>query len=236
MASVNSGNERQARTPPYVSWKTFRSFVQDLHEHGVPSRIDRSVLTRYSGVVGTQSMTALRFFGFIDDQGHPTTQFRALVAAHGSSDWPKELGEIVRATYAPMFQIDLETATPSHFTETFRKAFPGSDAVLQKSATFFLYAAQEAGVPVSTRVLKGRKPRSSNGQRRPRASKPESASKSAEAGGADARQSPSRDRGDLDAFRKDLLNKFPLFDPSWPDNIKAEWFKGFEQFMAMAKK
>ena len=44
-----------------------------------------------------------------------------------------------------MFAIDLETATPSHFNEAFRKAFPAADAVVQKCVTFFLYAANEPG-------------------------------------------------------------------------------------------
>ena len=45
-----------------------------------------------------------------------------------------------------MFAIDLEAATPSHFNEAFRKAFPAADAVVQKCVTFFLYAANDAGV------------------------------------------------------------------------------------------
>jgi hypothetical protein len=59
-----------------------------------------------------------------------------------------------------MFAINLETATPSHFNEAYRKAFPAADAVVQKCVTFFLYAANDAGVKISARVLKGRKPRS----------------------------------------------------------------------------
>jgi hypothetical protein len=68
--------------------------------------------------------------------------------------------ELLGHEYAPMFAIDLETATPSHFNEAFRKAFPAADAVVQKCVTFFLYAANDAGVRISGRVLKGRKPRS----------------------------------------------------------------------------
>ena len=66
-----------------------------------------------------------------------------------------------------MFAIDLETATPSHFNEAFRKAFPAADAVVQKCVTFFLYAANDAGVKISGRVLKGRKPRSLTPRRKP---------------------------------------------------------------------
>ncbi len=151
---------KSARTPPYVSYRTFKTFLHDLGDAGVPSRIDRSVLTRFSGVVGTQLVHALRFFGLIEDDGRPTERLRRLAEAHGSARWPETFSELLRTSYAPMFAIDLEAATPSHFSATFRKAFPAADAVVQKCVTFFLYAASDAGVKVSGRVLKGRKPRS----------------------------------------------------------------------------
>jgi hypothetical protein len=151
---------RSSGAPPYTSYRTFKTFIEDLHEHGVPSRIDRSVLTRFSGVVGTQLMHALRFLGLIEDDGRPTARLKALVNAHAAGHWPETLLETLRHEYAPMFTIDLGTATPSHFNEAFRRAFPAADAVVQKCVTFFLYAANDAGVKISGRVLKGRKPRS----------------------------------------------------------------------------
>jgi hypothetical protein len=160
MPSGSSERARSSGTPPYTSYRTFKTFIEDLHEHGVPSHIDRSVLTRFSGVVGTQLMHALRFLGLIEDDGRPTQHLKELVSAHGSGQWPEKLLERLREGYGPMFAIDLETATPSHFNEAFRKAFPAADAVVQKCVTFFLYAANDAGVKISGRVLKGRKPRS----------------------------------------------------------------------------
>jgi Family of unknown function (DUF5343) len=157
---------RSSGTPPYTSYRTFKTFIEDLHEHGVPSRIDRSVLTRFSGVVGTQLMHALRFLGLIEDDGRPTERLKVLVKAHGTGGWPERLLELLRQEYAPMFAIDLETATPSHFNEAFRKAFPAADAVVQKCVTFFLYAANDADVRISGRVLKGRKPRSLTSRRK----------------------------------------------------------------------
>ena len=151
---------RSSGTPPYTSYRTFKTFIEDLHEHGVPSRIDRSVLTRFSGVVGAQLMHALRFLRLIEDDGRPTQRLKELVNAHGAGRWPETLLEVLREEYAPMFAIDLETATPSHFNGAFRKAFPAAEAVVQKCVTFFLYAANDAGVRVSGRVLQGRKPRS----------------------------------------------------------------------------
>ena len=157
---------RSSGTPPYTSYRTFKTFIEDLHEHGVPSRIDRSVLTRFSGIVGTQLMHALRFLGLVEDDGRPTERLKGLVKAHATGRWPESLLETLGDEYAPMFAIDLETATPSHFNEAFRRAFPAADAVVQKCVTFFLYAANDAGVKISGRVLKGRKPRSMTPRRK----------------------------------------------------------------------
>ena len=151
---------RSSGTPPNTSYRTFKTFIEDLHDHGVPSRIDRSVLTRFSGIVGTQLMHALRFLGLVEDDGRPTDRLKGLVKAHATSQWPETLLETLGGEYAPMFAIDLAIATPSHFNQAFRRAFPAADAVVQKCVTFFLYAANDAGVKISGRVLKGRKPRS----------------------------------------------------------------------------
>jgi hypothetical protein len=163
----SSERARSTGTPPYTSYRTFKTFLQDLGDHGVPSRIDRSVLTRFSGVVGAQLMHALRFLGLIEDHGRPTQRLKELVNAHGAGHWPETLLELLRQEYAPMFAIELETATPSHFNGAFKKAFPAADAVVQKCVTFFLYAANDAGVKISPRVLKGRKPRTPAPRRKP---------------------------------------------------------------------
>ena len=155
------GAERaQSGTPPYTSYRTFKTFIEDCREHGLPSRVDRSALTRFSGVVGAQLMHALRFLSLIEEGGRPTERLRELVDAEETGRWGERLLALLKERYAPLFAIDLESATPSHFHETFRKAFPAADAVVQKCVTFFLYAAADAGVQISGRVLKGRKPRS----------------------------------------------------------------------------
>jgi hypothetical protein len=166
---MSRGSSERAKahgTPPYTSYRTFRSFIDDLREHGLPSRVDRSVLGRYSGIVGTQLMHALRFLGLIDADGRPTKRLGELVSADAAGGWPDALRDLLRQAYAPLFAIDLEAATPSHFNEAFRRAFPAADAVVQKCVTFFLYAAADAGVRISGRVLKGRKPRPLTARRR----------------------------------------------------------------------
>ena len=57
------------KIPPYVSFKTFQTFLEFLSQ-GMPYRIDRSVwVNRFSGSNGTQLMTAIKFFQLIEK--HP---------------------------------------------------------------------------------------------------------------------------------------------------------------------
>jgi hypothetical protein len=210
MARGVSAETRPPRTAPYTSYRTFRTFIEDLSEHGLPSRIDRSVLTRFSGVVGTQLMHALRFLGLIDGEGRPTRLLGELATAHGQAQWPETLALVLRGAYAPVFAIGLETATPSHFSAAFRKAFPAAEAVVQKSTTFFLNAAADAGLKVSGRILKGRKPRALQPRRAPRAAP-------ARAKEAEAELSQARPAAPLIEGGKPSEMLFAHFDPKAMD-------------------
>jgi hypothetical protein len=167
---VDKKPESEAKTPPYVSFKTVKTLIQELDEHGIPARLDRSVLTRFSGTVRTQLMTALRFLGLINDEGIPTDRLAMLVGHYGDGAWPPALRDVLVSAYRPLFQLDLINATPSQFVEKFKASYPGTDAVQDKSRSFFLAAATEAGIPISQRILKGRKPRGTSAAR-PRKSK-----------------------------------------------------------------
>ena len=213
MAAGGSERTRSARTPPYTSFRTFKTFVHDMHESGVPSRIDRSVLTHFSGVVGTQLVHALRFLGLIEDDGRPTERLRELAAADGAPNWPQAFSELLREAYAPLFAIELATATPSHFNEAFRKAFPAADAVVQKCVTFFLYAANDAGVKISGRVLKGRKPRSLTPRKTPRPTRPKA--DNAQAGPPQPEPAPRAPDRKEDQKPSEIL--FLHFDPKEMD-------------------
>jgi hypothetical protein len=233
MVTDGHADVKTGRTPAYCAWRTVRSFVQDLHEHGVPTRIDRTVLSKMSGTVATQLLTALKFLGLIDQSGLPTARLSELTTAFGTDQWQLAVAKLVRESYAPLFELDLSSATPGHFSETFRKAYPGTDAVHQKSATFFLYAAKEGGITISSRVLAGRKPRpltrtQSNGKKRSA-----SAGEAPKGNDTPPPVPPPAPPPDAGGFEKQLLAKFPDFDPGWSDELKAKWFQGFEKFMAM---
>ncbi len=153
-------------TAPYPAFQTLKTLVKPMKEHGPPSRIDRSVLTSFSGAVGGQVLTMLKFLKLTDDSGHPTTDLSKLITTYDTDQWRPALAEVVRKAYAPLFQLNLETATPNQFNEHFRKTYPAAEEVSRKSMTFFLSAAREADIKISPYIMKNKKPRLNGSPRR----------------------------------------------------------------------
>lgn len=163
MSETPSGSAN--KTAPYTSFKSLKTLIASLKEHGIPNRIDRSVLTSFSGVVGTQIMTALRFLELTEDGGHPTESMKRLVEAYGSDDWGGELERVLRSTYEPLFAMDLKTASPKEFADVFRNSYSGTEDVRRKSETFFLNAVRDTRIEVSAYILKKQRPRTSGAAR-----------------------------------------------------------------------
>lgn len=160
-------NDAKVLSAPYTAFSSIRTALKQMKEHGIPNRIDRSVLTNFSGAVSSQVMTALKFLGLTDSEGRPREALAPLVAAcEDEKSWPGALSPVIRSAYAPMFEQDLEKLSPSQFNELFKRSYPGADAVLRKSMTFFLNAAREAGIPISAYILKNKKPRTASGKRK----------------------------------------------------------------------
>jgi hypothetical protein len=152
--------------PPYVAFSTTKTFFGTLKEHGVPGRIDRSVLGNFSGQVGSQLMVALRFLNLTDGEGHPTPRLTELVSAYGTDEWPAALGSMLKGAYGPLMQTNLATATPQQFNDKFRDLYPAEGDTLRKCMTFFLGAAQEANIPISPYIMKNKKPRTAPTKRK----------------------------------------------------------------------
>jgi hypothetical protein len=140
--------------------------IAGFKEHVLPNRIDRSVLGNFSGIVGGQLITTLRFLGLVDADNHPTQALKALVDAIGTDKWSEELNATLTRAYAPIFKLNLQSASPSQFSEHFAKSYPGEGSTQRKSMTFLLTAIQEAKLPISPYVLKNKKPRSAPTKKR----------------------------------------------------------------------
>jgi Family of unknown function (DUF5343) len=144
--------KKGSRAAPYTSFKTFRTFIEDLHEQGIPSKIDRSVLRRFSGSVGASVLSGLRFLGLVDGNDAPTSSLRDLTGAFGKeAEWQPALRKVLEAAYGPVIAINLNEATPSQFIAAF-KTYPGTEDVRRKAEVFFLNAARDCLLPVNKRI------------------------------------------------------------------------------------
>lgn len=219
------------RTPPYISYTTLKTVLGNFESEGIPPQIDRSVFPKFSGGVQNQVMLALRSLDLVDEKNGPTQTLSDMVYAYGTDEYPKVLRRVLIETYPYVIELDLLSATPSMFAEAFKNNINAKEDVLRKCRTFFLNAAKEAQIPIGTRIETASFPRPSrNGAtRRPKSAR----NKIEEAPQENERHVGQNPSSNSDVVEK-LLGKFPEFDPSWPDEIKKQWFEGFERFMSGA--
>lgn len=164
-------NDVKRLSPPYTSYTSMRTLFSSLHDHGTPSRIDRSVMKSFSNAVGTQLITGLKFLKAISEEQRPTEAFLELIDTFGTPNWKKHLLTLLEGAYSEMFSISLEVVSPAEFSEAFRRAYGVEGDVLRKCMTFFINALQDADFPVSKYLVVGKKPRGT-GPTKKRAAKP----------------------------------------------------------------
>jgi hypothetical protein len=229
MNDENTHPDAAARTPPYISFSSFQTMIADFHETGIPPRVDRSILTRFAGGLASQLIMALKSLGLTDERNVPTELGSRLITAYGTDKYPEVLHDVLVGAYR-FLQLDLKTATPSMFAESFKKGTNAKEDVLRKCRTFFLHAAQVANIEVGPRlqIAKAGRPTVHTGaRRRPKASKPKVAEQ------VHTQHEPDKPSGSV---ASKLLDKFPEFDPAWPPEIQAKWFDGYGKLLAMGDK
>lgn len=202
--------------PPYVAYRTFKTFLESL-KVAIPSRIDRSVMSSYSGAVQAQLLQALKFFDLIGQNGHPKERLSQLVHSEGPGR-EKLLNEMVHAYYSQLFtgDFDLMKATSSQLAEQ----LGGSGETVRKCIAFLLPLLKDAGITLSPHI-KGAPKRTNGGSKRRRVALL-----------ADTPPPPPPPPpAPVVGWSELLLSKFPSFDPAWPDDVKARWFDSFEKLM-----
>lgn len=205
-----------SRLPPYISFQTLLTLLTELKTNGMPPQIDGSVLKRFSGGVQGQLKMAIRALGLVEGD-KPTPRMAELVKAHETADFEPLLYEILKETYPYVFALDLGTATPTMFADTFREAGVKGDDVSRKCRTFFLHAAKRAGVPIGPRIATGSIPRLSNGsatERKAKAAKP-----SGNDGAAQDQEGDEGRRGNPDKMTNHKL-EYHLIDLMRKDGIE----------------
>src|SRR5690242_9563591 len=100
---------RRGAIPPYIPFRTFKTHLADLKEHGVPGRIDGDVLKKMPGSVKRQIKAALKFLGLTNAEDVPTDDLHKLTGVYGTDEWKGALGGLLNARYAP-FLVDFNLA------------------------------------------------------------------------------------------------------------------------------
>jgi hypothetical protein len=214
--------EEKKPVPPYLPYKTFKNFLEGIRVNGVPPRVDRSVMSSLSGASQSSLMLTLKYFNLVSPNGVTEENLRHLVTSQGD-DRKKILSEILKNGYPFLFAsgFDLKSATAKHFEEQFAATGTTGDTT-KKCISFFLAAAKDAGIPMSSYLQKYRRIRQGGSSRSRRQS-------NGERHGGIILEDPPTGRN----ISKILLDKFPSFDPAWPDDVKKMWFEGFKELRKM---
>ncbi len=213
------------RLPPYVSYHTFQVFVEGLKP--VPARFDRSFWgKRFSGTTRSQLTAALLFLGLINISGIPTNRLRLLADA---KDVKK--ADLLKQTCMEGFDFlftgsfDPQTATPAQLQQVFHGNFQISSSVSRKCIKFFVDMANDAGISLSPFITKQYRAYSVSSSK---ASTKKAAAKPIRNTLVPQSMDELPERTSWDKL---LLNKFPQFDPSWPDEVKMKWFSAFDELL-----
>jgi hypothetical protein len=220
-----SDEKNRRRLPPYVSYHTFQAFLDGLKP--VPSRFDRSFWgKRFSGTTRSQLTAALLFLGLINVNGIPTNRLKLLTDA---KDVKK--ADILKQTCMEAFDFlfsgsfDPQTATPAQLQQVFHSNFQISSSVSRKCIKFFVDMANGAGISLSPFITKQYRAYSTTSSK---ASLKKLGPKSTRNALVPQSMDEIPERASWDKL---LLNKFPQFDPSWPDEVKMKWFLAFDELL-----
>jgi len=142
-------------------------------------------------------MSALRFFGLIDENQNVRDEFRAVVEAArvGEAEYKDKMVQVVCDAYDPIVgaEFDLQAGTLPDLERKFRDAGVPQGQMVTKATRFYLNALKDAGIKVSEHITKPRRRTTKpKGTKQPKKVNPAAEGKDAGGAGAGA-QSEQRD-------------------------------------------
>jgi hypothetical protein len=221
--------------PPYVSSQTFFTFLEKL-KNGVPTRIDRSVFNGYSGAAISQVLGALKFLGFVTENGTSQERLSQFVYAKDESEASSILSRTLEESYWFLDGFDLSGATQKMLDDQFKEAGATGETV-RKCVSFYLSLAQRAGMEISPHLRFARTGPSAPRRKGPR-SKPKKARKpNPDEAGAPTHTPPpyippvSNRHPAIEGYLQELPDKGP-----WANDQAKSWLAGFKLTLAMVYK
>ena len=224
----------QAPKPPYVSFKTFETFLMDM-KASVPVRIDRNFLdnSSKSGSTGTQLIAALRFLNLVNGDGTPTVLLNQLAKAegHAQAEMLRQLGV---QSYDFVFNaMDVTSAAYAQVADAFQRKFGLAPDVTRKCVKFFVSFATAAGISLSSRITKKK-------SRGTVSSKNSKMPKNAKTIVPEIKQNleipiavPEMPPPSSSWCQLCLETTFPRFDLNWTAEQRSKWYIAFRELVAV---
>jgi len=151
----NSTTVPSVLVPAYLSFTTFQWAINNLRNHGIPTKIDRSAFGTRSGLEQGQIMGAFKFLSLIDDGGLPQENLKNLVdAGENSEEERMALTRVLKNRYTEVFALNLESATPNQLEAAIGQ-YGATGSTRDRALRFFIKAVEHCSIPLSTRLTKG---------------------------------------------------------------------------------
>ncbi|TWT58230.1 hypothetical protein KOR42_16010 [Thalassoglobus neptunius] len=142
--------EKVGLKPPYCSFSTLKTFVENLRETAVPKQIDRSIMPKMSGVTQGQLLSALQFLGLTDSDGTTKDRLQELVDSQSADAWKAKIKEVINDSYGSVVgDLEISSASGKQLRDRFKNNSGIDGQILAKSLRFYISALSEAGVDYS---------------------------------------------------------------------------------------
>jgi hypothetical protein len=155
-----SKSTSQERKPVYIAFKTFLSALDKL-EQGVPPKIDRHVWNTFSGSLQSQTFSAFKFLGLIDESGNSQPILQKLIDIKGDSK-KTVLREVLEVKYTEAIKLGESNASFQQLQDVLRN-YGITGGTLDMAVRFFTDACAYTGLKTSphwTTAKKSRRSRS----------------------------------------------------------------------------
>ena len=218
---------------PYSSATATTTAIDAFRDRGLGTPITGEVLVR-AGVqetIASRTLQTLKLLGLVEDDGHPTEQFKVLKAARGNEEFRSLLQEWVKGAYAEILTYgDPSKDSYERIVEAFRGYQP--DGQRRAMASLLIGLWRYAELPLADDVA--RPPKSDRQQPLRKTSKgtrTKQASRTQQSAEPSRRsESPPRASGgeSLPPALLGLLHQLPVEDMSWTKTQKSAFLTAID--------
>jgi gas vesicle protein len=228
---MRENKELKKPLPPYLPYRTFLNLEDRLKASITPARIDRSVVSSFSGAIQSQIFLTLKYLGLINENGVPSELLDKLLKAKDDTR-QKILNDIVVASYPFLFvaNLDLKKLTADQLLDIFNKEGCSGETT-RKAMAFFTAIAKEAGMELSP-YLKRLKSRGSRGTGSKIKKEGEEVQKAGSSNNQPAHTLLTSNQG----WQQQVLSKIPDFNPGWDVEERKAWYEMMSRLIDDFKK